>query len=108
MTDKSYTFLTFLKLLSVERVREYLIDIGIGIDDVDCLHVERFARACLETYTYAAMYEGLADSPELPSTWSRYRAVDGVLGDDELEARARESLGRDKRREFSCVPYVSH
>lgn len=96
-------FLSFLKLLSVKRTEQFIPELGIETGRKSYVNVARYTRACLEVYIYTAMCEGLADSPNLPQSWDRYRATDGVLSTDELEIRAQKLKGYAAHEELHCL-----
>jgi hypothetical protein len=99
----AFILFSYLEMLSVERTAAFLSMLGIEIDKESYPDVMRYSRSCLEASIYIAMHQGLADSPNLQSSWERYRATGGVLNNLELEMRMQDLKGRAIHEELQLV-----
>jgi hypothetical protein len=102
-SSNSYTLFSFLELLSVKRVKEFIFELGMEIEAESYDKVVSFARACLEVYIHAAMCKGLRDSTDLQPMWKRYRASNGFLDDYELAIKSQEIMNCDSHKALSIL-----
>jgi hypothetical protein len=83
-------WISFLKMLSVERTESFISELALPFDPEQFPRVIHLARGCLEFYMFPAIRvpEGHVDSPGLIEAWSSYRAVEGVLSNETLNELA--------------------
>jgi hypothetical protein len=77
---------SYLEMLSVERMKPFISELGLPIKPDAFPQVVRITRACLEVFMFPTVSKrGNADDPhEFIKYWHQYRGKEGVLSDEAL------------------------
>jgi hypothetical protein len=77
----------YLEMLSVERTEALIADLALPFEQEAFKEVMSLARACLEVYVFPSIRSQQELGLENPFTqaWHKYRRVQGVLSDAELD-----------------------